>query len=285
LNTYNDVFLSVRKRLADSDVSSASIEARLLIMKASGKSKEELMRDMRLYVGAAFEGEVEALLKRRLQGEPIAYIIGEWEFYGIGINVTPDVLIPRTDTEVLVTAALEALEGVDAPRILDLCCGSGCVGIAIAKNAPSCRAVLVDNSPAALSVARSNIIKNKQTNFIMCVEADACDPPPVLLGKFDLIACNPPYIPSLDIAKLDRSVAKYEPAAALDGGSDGLDIIRAAARSWGAVLKDGGRFFIEIGIGQAQAVRDIMAENNYEDIKTYFDTQNIERVISGKIKY
>jgi len=282
--TYNDVFLKVRKDLKAADVEGYSLEARLLVSSAAGKTKEEFARDMGLYVNPGFEAKVEALLARRLTGEPLAYIIGSWEFYGIPINVNRDVLIPRIDTEVLVSQAIAMAKRLPAgSRVLDLCCGSGCVGLAIAKNLPQIKVVMGDISPEAMKVSRSNVVLNKLTSRVTCAVVDARRSPPFsLLGEFDLIVCNPPYIPTGDIAWLDSTVRNHEPTLALDGGTDGLEFYKVVVAEWKKILKPEGAFLFECGIDQAADVTDILITNGLTRIIKVKDTLGIDRVVVGQ---
>ena len=235
--TYNELYISTRAALKRAGVEAYSLEARLLVSHAVGKSKEAFLRDLRLYTSTENEQKINALLQRRLAGEPLAYLIGEWEFYGLPIKVTPDVLIPRMDTEVLVETAVNALVGrkMDA-RILDLCSGSGCIGCAISHELPAARLVMVDISDRALEVSKQNLRLNRQ-NRTICLKADALAKPPMSIGTFDLIVSNPPYVPSFEILTLDSSVRDYEPLGALDGGEDGLMFYRAIVRNWKGVLR------------------------------------------------
>ena len=280
--TYNNLFLDTRARLKKAGVEGAQLEAREILCYASDKSREQLYRDMSLYVSAELERRVEELVQRRLAGEPVAYIIGEWEFYGLPLNISQDVLIPRMDTEVLAERAiLLARAAGEGARVLDLCAGSGCVGLAVAANVPGCRVVLADVSEAALRLCKQNVRRNELNARVTCVQADALEPPDAALWDFDVIACNPPYIPSGDIAGLDASVRDYEPRMALDGGEDGLDYYRAIAPKWKAALRLGGALLFEVGIGQAPAVEEILAQNGYQDIQSAQDTQGIWRVVEG----
>ncbi len=243
------------------------------------------MRDRNLYVtDPTFETAVEQLLARRIAGEPIAYILGEWEFYGMPLTVSRDVLIPRIDTEVLAGTVISELKNnLNGKRILDLCAGSGCVGLAIAANVPFSRVLLADKSPEALKICRININRNKLTRSVTSIELDALEEPPMLLGVFDVIVSNPPYIPTREIDTLDKSVKDYEPHVALDGGSDGLNFYRSIASKWKTVLKENGRIAFECGMGQADEVCALLAENGFEDIKTVKDTLNIERVVIATV--
>jgi len=229
--------------------------------------------------------KIEESLTRRLNGEPLAYVLGEWEFYGIPIIVNEDVLIPRIDTEVLAREAINLINRkVWQTRLLDLCAGSGCIGLAVAANAPSCRIVMIDASEKALSVCRANMLKTNLSRHITAMDADILKKPPAILGEFDVIVSNPPYIPTADLESLDESVKDYEPKFALDGGEDGMDYYHAIAGNWKKLLKPGGHLALECGIGQSAAVRYILKQNEFTDIKTYKDTLGIERVITGMIQ-
>ena len=280
--TYNNLYLDVRQRLREAGVEGAQLEARELVCAAAGKSREQFYRDMALYASDQVEEKLRELVERRLSGEPVAYIIGEWEFYGLSLEVSSDVLIPRMDTEVLAERAiLLARAAGEGARVLDLCAGSGCVGLATASNVPDCRVVLADVSEAALKICKANIRRCDLNARVTCVHADALEPPAAALWDFDVIACNPPYIPAGDIAGLDVSVRDYEPRSALDGGADGLDFYRAIAAHWGKALRLGGSLVFEVGIGQAPDVEQILAANGFEQIQTTQDTQGIWRVVEG----
>ena len=280
--TYNNLYLDTRQRLREAGVESAQLEARELLCHAAGKSREQFYRDMALYASDPVEEKLAALVERRLAGEPVAYLIGEWEFYGLPLEVTRDVLIPRMDTEVLAERAiLLARAAGEGARVLDLCAGSGCVGLAVAANVPTCRVVLADVSEAALKVCKQNVRRHELNARVTCVQADALQKPDAALWDFDVIACNPPYIPSGDIAGLDVSVRDYEPRSALDGGDDGLDFYRAITANWGSALRLGGSLLFEVGIGQAMDVGALLERSGFEDIQSTQDTQGIPRVVEG----
>ena len=280
--TYNNLFLDTRARLKKAGVEQAQLEARELVCYAADKSREQLYRDMSLYVSAELEKRVEELVQRRLAGEPVAYIIGEWEFYGLPLDISRDVLIPRSDTELLAQRGIQrAREAGEGARVLDLCAGSGCVGLAIAAQVPQCRVVLGELSEGALRTCKQNVRRNGLNARVTCLSVDALEAPSSALWDFDVIVCNPPYIPSGDIPGLDTSVRDYEPHMALDGGADGLDFYRAIAPRWKAALRLGGALLFEVGIGQAPDVEDILARSGYESIQTVQDTQGIWRVVEG----
>ena len=282
--TYNNLFLDTRARLKKAGVESAQLEAREIICFAADKSREQFYRDMALYVSGELERRVEELVRRRLAGEPVAYIIGEWEFYGLPLYISQEVLIPRLDTELLAERGiLKARESGEGARVLDLCAGSGCVGLAVAANAPESRVVLAELSEGALRVCKQNVRRNELNARVTCLSVDALEPPSSSLWDFDAIVCNPPYIPSGDIDGLDMSVKDYEPRMALDGGADGLDYYHAIASKWKSALRLGGTLIFEVGLGQAAAVEDILEKNGYEDVKVLPDTQNILRVVEGTI--
>ncbi|MGI6576649.1 MAG: peptide chain release factor N(5)-glutamine methyltransferase [Eubacteriales bacterium] len=279
--TYNDLYLDIRQQLIDRGITQPSLEAREIVTFVAGKTREEFFRDARIYVPEhVYRGSYE-LLERRLRGEPLAYIIGEWEFMGIPLDIDLNVLIPRVDTELLAEQAIKWVDGKKDCRVLDLCTGSGCLGISIAMNtSPDCRVILADISQKALAVARRNIRRHDLSGRVACVRADAMKPGSISLGLYDLIVSNPPYIPSGDILNLDPSVKDYEPLMALDGGDDGLDFYRSIASGYYPLLKKGAALMFECGIGQAQDVRDILLKNGYSEINILQDTQGIDRVVT-----
>ena len=282
--TYNNLFLDTRARLKKAGIDSAQLEAREILCYAANKTREPFYRAMALYVSGELERRVDALVRRRLAGEPVAYIIGEWEFYGLPLDVSDDVLIPRMDTEMLVERAiLRARTAGEEARVLDLCAGSGCVGLAIAANVPDCRVVLAELSEGALRICKQNIRRTDLNARVTSVCVDALEPPSANLWDFDVVACNPPYIPTGDIGGLDIAVRDYEPRMALDGGADGLEFYRNIAAKWKNAIRLGGSLIFEVGIGQAPDVEKIMAENGFESIQTTADTQGIWRVVEGTI--
>jgi len=282
--TYNEIYLDTRRKLRAAGIKAHDLEARLIVACAAGKTSEELVRSSRLFVSdGSITRAVGEMVGRRLGGEPVAYIVGEWEFYGIPIIVNDTVLIPRIDTELLAGEAIRLIRrrGGGQARVLDLCAGSGCIGLAIAANVQGCRIVLADNSEKALAVCRMNMIRNSLSRNITAIEVDVLETPPALLGTFDMIVSNPPYIPTRDLLSLDPSVREHEPVHALDGGPDGLYYFRAIATNWTPLLKMGGYVALECGEGQAGAVCSILRESGIGDIKTHIDTLGIERVVIG----
>ncbi len=283
--TYNDIYILARKRLKDAGIEAYGLEARLIVSQAAGKTMDRFMRDLNLYASDEFAQQVDRMVTQRMTGEPVAYITGCWEFYGVPLEITRDVLIPRADTEVLVRAAIALFQGRNGtPRILDLCAGSGCVGVAMGVHMPGAKIVMVDNSPQALSLCRRNIRKNGLEVRVMCVEADVTAKPPMLLGTFDLVTCNAPYVPTAELQTLDSSVKDYEPILALDGGEDGLDVIRPVIALWKSVLRDNGVIMLEVGEGQAQPVAQLLAQAGFAAIRTLKDTGGTDRVVVARRK-
>ena len=280
--TYNNLCLELRRSFLQAGCPGASLEARELVCFGSGKTREELYRDAPLYVPPETEAAIRGLARRHLDGEPVAYLIGEWEFYGLTLDVCRDVLIPRPDTETLVERGILHVRDLpDGARVLDLCAGSGCVGLAMADNCPNTRVILAEWCGDALRVCRQNILRCALSQQVSAAQVDALEPPPRILRDFDLIVCNPPYIPTLEVGRLDVSVRDYEPRMALDGGEDGLKFYRSIAKKWKCALKPGGKLIFEVGYDQAQAVRDIMARNGYQDLRTTMDPGMHLRVVEG----
>lgn len=256
----------------------AELEAAELLRHVTGKTREEFVRDKYLHAPASVVAAASRLCARRLSGEPLAYILGEWDFYGITLKVTPDVLIPRSDTEALVDCALR--RGSGGFRFLDLGCGSGCVGIALGVMRSSSRGVLADISDGALSVAKENVYNAKLSSRLSCIKADMTQPPPQNLGMFDVIVSNPPYITSDEMRDLDKSVVEFEPRGALWGGEDGLDFYRAIFENWLGSLNDGGVLAVECGIAQSSDIEALAERQGCKSIQTTRDTAGINRVVS-----
>ena len=281
--TYNDLYLEVRRQLRESGVEASTLEARELVCFGTGKSREELTRDSRLYASPEREAQVRRLVERRMAGEPVAYLIGEWEFYGLPLDISQDVLIPRADTEVLAEQAIAYIQQLGECRVLDLCAGSGCVGLAIAAQAPQARVVLGEIDDSALKICRQNIRRNSLSARVTPIQMDAREKPARSLGEFQCIISNPPYIPTGDIAGLEPSVRDYEPHMALDGGADGMDFYRAITEQWKEALAPGGRLYFEVGIGQADPVLRLMRSQGFGDLQIIKDHHKIPRVVLGAL--
>lgn len=284
MRTYNDIYLSTRNLLRQSGIDGFSLEAKLLVAAAAGKTVPQLLRDMNLYASNRIEDTVTEFVARRMRGEPVAYITGTWEFYGLPMITNTDVLIPRMDTEKLVDTVKELFTGrkMDA-RILDLCCGSGCITCAIGHEMPATRLVAIDISANALDVCRRNIAATKLISRVICMQADALSSPPLGIGDFDMIVSNPPYIPSEEIKTLDSSVKDFEPVWALDGGADGMKFYKAIIKYWKSLLRPGGYLLFEVGEGQAQPVSEMLQAAGFSYTDTRKDTLGIDRVVFGRM--
>jgi len=226
------------------------------------------------------------LVKRAGQDEPVAYLVGKTEFYSLELNVTPDCMIPRPETELLVERAIEFLRTRrDTQFVCDLCTGCGCIAVAIAKNYPDARIIATDICDAALAVAAGNIEKHQLKERITLLCGDLFDP--IISGldvdKFDLVACNPPYVSTAEYEKLDKNVKDYEPKVALFAGVDGLDIYRRVIEKADRFLKPDAALMLEIGYAQGQAVRQLLEQTGaFAEIKIKKDIHNNDRIAIAK---
>ena len=281
--TVNELYLDTRRCFRGAKIEGAELEAKLLLCHALHCSKEQLLAKMQMYAGESVQKAVQSMRERRLQGEPVAYITGMWEFCGLSMEVSPAVLIPRSDTEVLVEEAVRLLraEGKHDPRILDLGCGSGCIGIALGHFLPGSRITFVDVSPEALEITKSNIARNALHRRCAVLEGNILETPPMRMGEYDLLVSNPPYIMSSEIDELDVSVKGYEPRLALDGGEDGYKFYRAILSKWMSVLSDSGSVIMEIGEGQAEVVMELMRRGGLRDVRSAKDNYGTERIVLG----
>ena len=284
VKTYADLYLDARKALLPVEGMYAATLARELLCAASGKSREAVVADRGLYASEEICERMEGYVRRHLAGEPMAYILGQWEFYGLPLSITPDVLIPRDDTMAVTELAVKkALFLEENPRILDLCTGSGCIGLAVAHRVKDAKLTLADVSPAALRVAKKNAADLHLSGRVSCVVVDAKKPAPHFLGKFDLIVSNPPYVTTAEMERLDPSVKDYEPHLALDGGEDGLDFYRAIVKNFTPALRPGGYLCFEFGLGQAEAVCEILRSAGYEILELRQDNSEITRAVLAQL--
>ena len=277
----SDQYLDTRRALLSTeDAQSASLIARNILCRFTGRTQEQILADREKYVTEETCQAVENAIARIQGGEPLAYVLEEWDFYGMRLYVNPNVLIPRDDTCAVTTLAIEKALFLDKdPRILDLCTGSGCIGLALAHRIKDARVTLADISPDALAVAKKNVINQKLSARVSCVQADAMKEPAPFLGKFDLIISNPPYITGADMKELDHSVKDYEPHLALYGGEDGLDFYRSIASKYASALKPGGFLCFEFGDDQGDDVCGILEMNGYTILERTRDYNSRERAV------
>ncbi len=225
-------------------------------------------------------GGFRELFKRRRSGEPVAYLLGEREFYGISLRVDSRVLIPRPDSECLVEVALERTrERSMLGSALDLCTGSGCIAIAFARTRPTWNVTACDVSPDALEVARDNAHRTGAIRNLRLLEGSLFAP--VQGQRFDLITANPPYIASAEVAELPPDVRDFEPRLALDGGVDGLDFVRQIAAHAKAAMTPGALLALEVGWDQGEAAQAILTEHGFARVELARDLAGRERVVSG----
>lgn len=217
---------------------------------------------------------------RRISGEPLQYIIGSWEFYGMEFTVGKGVLIPRQDTETLIDTALSLLKDVPSPKILDLCSGTGCIPIVLKEKLPDAAVMAAELYDDAYSYLTENI--GRYGDKVIPYKIDALkEKKNHDFGDLDLITCNPPYLTAADMASLQKEV-KSEPATALYGDEDGLKYYRIIPKIWKAAIKDGGHILFEIGCSQAQSVMSILAGLGYEEIKIIRDFCGRDRAVLAK---
>lgn len=284
VSKYGDLYLSARRALLkQEEPQRASMVARELLRFASGKEAAELIALRDQYASEEVCIRMAELLARALGGEPLAYILEQWDFYGMTLYVNRDVLIPRDDTCAVTELAIQRALYLDTcPRVLDLCTGSGCIGLALANRIKDARVTLADVSKEALAVAKRNTVLQKLTGRVSCLQVDALQPAPGFLGTFDLIVSNPPYIRTEEMATLEPSVRDFEPHVALEAGPDGLQFYRAIVRNFYAALKPGGWICLEFGMGQADAVCALLARHGFQNIQRKIDFNGMERAISAQ---
>ena len=255
-------------------------DAEVLLLHASGRSRTDLLAHGEDEFSLAESLRYKSLLDRRTKGEPIQYITGETEFYGLPFRVTPDVLIPRPETEHLVETVVALARSFAAPRIVDIGAGSGAISVALAHHLPKARITTTDLSEAALAIARENVRSSGVADRICFLQGDLLAP---LAGeKFDIIVSNPPYVPASDRDSLSVEVREYEPLLALFAGEDGLDIYRRLIPAAFVALTSGGFIALEIGYGQADAVQNFLRAAGFAQIEFTPDLQSIPRVAAAQ---
>jgi release factor glutamine methyltransferase len=258
---------------------SASRDATLLLLHTLGISRAALLADPGRALTPGQHTAYEALILRRLGNEPVQYITGEQEFYGLTLHVTPAVLIPRPETEHLVETVLSELDPVAPLHVLDVGTGSGAIAIALAHHLPNAQVTALDLSPEAIEVAHSNAVLNSLDHRIRFLVSDLLS---AVSGEpaFDVVVSNPPYIPTADCSTLHPQIRDFEPAAALFAGADGLDIYRRLIPQAHAALKPNGLLALEIGHRQREDVLDLLTDWN--DVRVVNDLQDIPRVVLAR---
>ncbi len=276
--TASELYFHIRSILKTAGVEDFGFEAMCIAEEVSGMKLQRLLLEKNPLDGGKVRA-AEEIAARRITGEPLQYILGRWEFYGMPFYVGRGVLIPRPDTETLVDYAVEKAKKLESPVRFDLCSGSGCIAAAAAHCIPGAQVTAVELSDEAAEYLRRNIELNRvEVRLIVgdVLKRETAES----AGSAQMILCNPPYLTSADMTELQREVA-FEPAEALFGGKDGLDFYRTITHIWKDHLVPGGILAYEIGMGQENSVSEILSENGFEEIDFRNDLAGITRVVSG----
>jgi release factor glutamine methyltransferase len=277
--TLVSLWTDVRRRLEAAGIDTPVFDARLLLEAGAGVTRLDIVTDPRRPMTAEQVSAVEALTRRREQREPAGHILGRRHFWTLDLAVSPDVLIPRPETELLVEFALKTLAPQQEARVLDLGVGSGAILLATLTDRPNATGVGVDRSEEALAVAQANANALNLSSRLDLRKGDWAED---LNETFDLVLSNPPYIASNDIDGLAPEVALYEPRMALDGGADGYDAYRAIIAELPRLLKPGGVFAFEVGQGQADTVAGMAEAQGLTTMPIKRDLADIPRVVAGQ---
>lgn len=261
-------------------IEAARLEAELLLAATLGMDRVGLYVNFERPLDPTELAAFRERVQRRARREPVQYILGETEFWSLRFDVSPAVLVPRGDTEVLVEEALARIEG--AARVLDVGTGSGAIAVALAHEKSEVLLTALDCSLPALEVARRNALRHGVADRVNCLAGELAALPP---GPFDMVVSNPPYIPSRDWEKLMPEVRDHEPRLALDGGEDGLEAYRHLARQAARILVPGGWLLVEVGIGQAKDVSALFKAGGLIEINQRDDYARIPRVVMGRTKH
>ncbi len=280
--TIQGLLVWITDHLTQNSVDAPRLNAELLLSHVLGLKRIELYTQFDSVVDKERLDRLHDLVKRAGRHEPVAYLVGRTEFYSIELEVTPDCLIPRPETELLVQRAIEFLRTRSGPQhVCDVCTGCGCIAVAVAKNFPEARVVATDISDQALAVAARNVERHQLQDRIELLCGDLFEPlvPHLDVRQWDLIACNPPYVSAAEYEGLDENVKDYEPRLALWAGDDGLDVYRRICESIDRFLKPGGALLLEIGYAQGPAVQAMLdAAGLFAEIAIEKDFRNNDRI-------
>ena len=269
----------LRRRARPDPCEDAGTDAFLLMQAAGGPDRSHYPLQKNDPCPPALREKYLALLRRRAAGEPVQYILGEWEFMGLDFKVGPGVLIPRPETEQLAEQAIESLRGRPKCRVLELCGGSGCIAISVAKALPAADITVLELSPDAMRYLRDNVARHGAEN-VTAIQGDALCPPPEIAGPYDAILSNPPYIASGELAHLQKEVQK-EPVMALDGGGDGLKFYRGFNTIYPKMLAPGGLLLYETGEEQGEAVAALLQKAGLREVRILRDVYGQPRNVLG----
>jgi len=275
-----EILKITENKFAKAGIDSPAFDALCLIEKVFGTTQTDLIVNNNLTASEEKIIELESLCQRRLKGEPLQYILGEWDFYGYKFKVGDGVLIPRDDTEVLLSVCLDFLKSKENAKVLDLCSGSGALAVAIAKETSS-EVTAVEKSDKAFGYLTENIKLNNAT--VKAIKGDIFECMDEFENNcFDLILSNPPYIKTDEIQTLQKEIS-FEPEMALNGGADGYDFYKHIVKHWSKKLKKGGILAFELGENQFDTVKTLMKAENFVKIQEKLDLGNIQRVIYGTL--
>ena len=264
--------------LAENDVPNSRQDAFQLVGFVTGRDKTYLIAHPEFELSAEQESKLDELTARRASREPLQYVIGRQEFYRLTFEVTPDVLIPRPETEILVERAINFLSDSRSPRFCEIGTGSGCISVSVLHELPQAFAVACDISERSLDVARRNAEQNGIADRLQLTVSDIFDSVPH--EQFDAVLSNPPYVPEIDFATLQPEVRHHEPTMALTSGQDGLNAIRRLIGQAPSYLKPAGMLLFEMGFNQSGKVRELIDESLWTDIEFLPDLQGIQRILS-----
>lgn len=276
-----EAYNSTKKALNSAGIEDFVFEAKQIIKHITGLSSSEILMNYTNKLSEFQSNNLTAIIKQRELRYPLQYIFGEWSFYGRDFYVGPGVLVPRADTETVIEVCLDFLKGRKEPKILDLCAGSGCIGITLAKEKEDSTCIMIEKYPEAMRYAERNIARNKAENARVIAgdifEGTASG------EKYDLIVSNPPYIAENGAEEVSPET-KYEPETALFGGTDGLEFYRVITENYKGSLKQNGMLCFEVGIGQANNVKEILRNAGFANIGAKKDLNGIERAVYANLK-
>lgn len=281
--TIGELLNTGTKVLKENEVDTARLDAELLLGYIIGKEKIYLITHKEEKIEKEKADKYFELIEKRRMKMPVKYILKECEFMGIDFYVEEGVLIPRGDTEILVDEVLKHVGDEEKMEICDLCCGSGAIGISLACLRKNINVDLIDYYPIPEKVTLINIEKNNLKDRAIFIKSDLLEEPINLNKKYDILVSNPPYIEDSEIENLMDDVQKYEPHTALKGGDDGLDFYKRIVEDSAKVLKENGILAFEIGYNQGEAVKTLMEENNYKDVRVVKDLAGLDRVVVGQL--
>ena len=273
-----EIYTKTKQALKQSGIDDFAFEAKLILKRCLNISDSQILTEYNREIEKEAELLIEKAVARRKERYPLQYILGEWDFYKYTFKVGEGVLIPRSDTEILVEKAVEYLKNTENPQVLDLCAGSGCIGISIAKDYPQSEVTLVEKFDGAFGHLLENIELNNAKNAKALkgdvLKGDGSD------GVYDLIVSNPPYIPPNEMAIISPET-RFEPETALLGGEDGMLFYKAIIENYKKSLKKGGMLGFEVGINEDEAVADLLKDALFEKITVTKDFNGINRVVTA----